>query len=311
MLVVCTYENTTNRRGRHGMAFSNRIRSIEAVSKYVWSLYIWKHSTPKVSPRRCSCPTEMSCAQTFPKFVWGLFILKYRSWKGNDVLQTKGHGKNTMIKTYGKWNVCRCAWMEFPDTSMQLQLHENKTGSLTRLSQNCTKPITGHSMTFSRRQNKHLKNPATLETSGSTSTVAWKKLHRSQILSWTLYESDEHCCCCADATKPHSSTVFLNLTPPWHRSNSICGSRFGGRIQEEIHHIAVPSIYSGLAWHQTSQRAWCPAWIYSLLFSVSVSEVKAATRVVGSFCGLWQKKVRPSLRDLYCSRFDERWYVGE
>ena len=56
------------------MAFSNRMRSIEVVAKYVWSLYIWKHSTPKVSPRTCSFPTEMSCAQTLPKFVWGLFI---------------------------------------------------------------------------------------------------------------------------------------------------------------------------------------------------------------------------------------------
>ena len=56
---------------------------------------------------------------------------------------------------------------------MQLQLHENKTGSLTRLSPNCTEPIMPrHSMTFSRRQNKHLKTPATLETSGSTSAVS-------------------------------------------------------------------------------------------------------------------------------------------
>ena len=56
------------------MAVSNRMRSIEVVSKHVWSLYIWKHSTPKVSPRGCLFPIEMSCAQTLPKFVWGLFI---------------------------------------------------------------------------------------------------------------------------------------------------------------------------------------------------------------------------------------------
>ena len=55
------------------MAVSNRMRSIEVVSKHVWSLYIWKHSTPKVSPRDAFSP-EMSCAQTLPKFVWGLFL---------------------------------------------------------------------------------------------------------------------------------------------------------------------------------------------------------------------------------------------
>ena len=41
------------------MAVSNRMRSIEVVSKHVWSLYIWKHSTPKVSPRGCLFPNEL------------------------------------------------------------------------------------------------------------------------------------------------------------------------------------------------------------------------------------------------------------
>ena len=33
------------------IAFSNRMRSTEMFSKYAWSLYIWKHSTSKVSPK--------------------------------------------------------------------------------------------------------------------------------------------------------------------------------------------------------------------------------------------------------------------
>ena len=223
MLVVCTYENTTNRRGGHGMAVSNRMRSIEVVSKHVWSLYIWKHSTPKVSPRGCLFPIEMSCAQTLPKFVWGLFIWKYRSWKGRTkCCKQEGQGNNIMIKTYGKWGVCRCAWMEFPDTSMQLQLHESKTGSLTRLSPNCTKPIMPrHSMTFSRRQNKHLKTPATLETSGSTSAVPSHRLS-----AWKAT--------CANS---------------WmHRHGAACGKRFASRPSTEIMLLET---------HQSSDNPLC------------------------------------------------------
>ena len=98
--------------------------------------------------------------------------------------------------------------MEFPDTSMQLQLHESKTGSLTRLSPNCTKPIMPrHSMTLSRRQNKHLKTPATLETSGSTSAVPSHRLS-----AWKAT--------CAN---------------PWmHRHGAACGKRFASRPSTQI-----------------------------------------------------------------------------
>lgn len=48
---------------------------------------------------------------------------------------------------------------------------------------------------------------------------------------------------CTDATKTLSSTAVL--IPPWHRSDSICGSRFGGRKQEEIRdHMDVPPVCS-------------------------------------------------------------------
>ena len=62
----------THSRSRcgHGMAFSNRMRSTDMFSKYAWSLYIWKHSTSKVSPKKCSFLSEMSCAQTLTRFVW-------------------------------------------------------------------------------------------------------------------------------------------------------------------------------------------------------------------------------------------------
>ena len=81
------------------MATSNRMRSIEMVPTYVWRLYIWKHSTPKVSPRGCLFPTEMSCAQTLPQFVWFVHM-KIQKLKGE--LQQEGQGNNLMIRTYGK-----------------------------------------------------------------------------------------------------------------------------------------------------------------------------------------------------------------
>ena len=128
--------------------------------------------------------------------------------RGTKCCKQEGQGNNIMIKTYGKWGVCRCAWMEFPDTSMQLQLYESKTWSLTRLSPNCTKPIMPrHSMTFSRRQNKHLKTPATLETSGSTSAVPSHRLS-----AWKAT--------CANS---------------WmHRHGAACGKRFASRPSTEI-----------------------------------------------------------------------------
>ena len=82
-------------------------------SKYAWSLYIWKHSTSKVSPKKCSFHSEMSCAQTLTRFVWGLYIWKYSRRKRNKALQTKTTGKEQMIKTYGERAACRSACMDF------------------------------------------------------------------------------------------------------------------------------------------------------------------------------------------------------
>ena len=142
--------------------------------------------------------------------------------RGTKCCKQEGQGNNIMIKTYGKWGVCRCAWMEFPDTSMQLQLHESKTGSLTRLSPNCTKPIMPrHSMTFSRRQNKHLKTPATLETSGSTSAVPSHRLS-----AWKAT--------CANS---------------WmHRHGAACGKSFASRPSTEIMLVET---------HQSSDHPLC------------------------------------------------------
>ena len=83
------------------MAFSNRMRGTEMFSKYVWSLYIWKHSTSKVSPRKYSFLNEMSCVHTLTRFVWGLYIWKYSRRKRNKALQTNGRVKNRWSRRTG------------------------------------------------------------------------------------------------------------------------------------------------------------------------------------------------------------------
>ena len=83
------------------MAFSNRMRGTEMFSKYVWSLYIWKHSTSKVSPRKYSFLNEMSCVHTLTRFVWGLYVWKYSRRKRNKALQTNGRVKNRWSRRTG------------------------------------------------------------------------------------------------------------------------------------------------------------------------------------------------------------------
>ena len=222
MLVVCTYENTTNRRAGHGMAVSNRMRSIEVVSKHVWSLYIWKHSTPICHQEDAFSPLKWAAHRHYRSLFGVCSYENTEAGRGTKCCKQEGQENNIMIKTYGKWGVCRCAWVEFPDTSMQLQLHESKTGSLTRLSPNCTKPIMPrHSMTFSRRQNKHLKTPATLETSGSTSAVSSHRL----------------------------SAWKATCTNSWmHRHGAACGKRFASRPSTEIMLLET---------HQSSDNPLC------------------------------------------------------
>ena len=226
MLLVCTYENTTNQRGGHGMAFSSRMRSIEVVSKYVWSLYICKHSTPlRCHQEGTLSPLKLAAHRHYRSLFGVCSYENTEAGRGTKCCKQKGHGKNIMIKTYGKWGVCRCAWMEFPDTIMQLQLHEMKAKpDHWHALPNCTKPIIPrHSMTFSRRQNKHLKTPATSETSGSTSAVpshrlsAWKATCAN---SWM----HRHGAACDKRFASRPSTEIMLLETQQSSDNPLCSN---------------------------------------------------------------------------------------
>ena len=89
MLVVCTYENTTNRRGGHGMAVSNRMRSIEVVSKHVWSLYIWKHSTPLGVTKRMPFPHWNELRTDITEVCLGFVHMKIQKLEGERSVANK------------------------------------------------------------------------------------------------------------------------------------------------------------------------------------------------------------------------------
>ena len=137
---------------------------------------------------------------------------------------------------------------------MQLQLHESKTGSLTRLSPNCTKPIMPrHSMTFSRRQNKHHKTPATLETSGSTSAVpshrlsAWKATCAN---SWM----HRHGAACGKRFASRPSTEIMLLETQQSSDNPLCSNPAASITQARWELPATCAENSRLGLHTWSQK---------------------------------------------------------
>ena len=76
---------------------------------------IWKHSTSKVSPKKCSFLSEMSCAQTLTRFVWGLYIWKNTAeGRGTKHCKQKRPVKNRWSKrTGGEVHADPPAWI-FP-----------------------------------------------------------------------------------------------------------------------------------------------------------------------------------------------------
>jgi len=64
----------------------------EMISKYVWSLYTGKHSTSKVSPRKCSFLNEMSRVQTITKFKSGFVHMKIQQKKAEQSVANKKDG---------------------------------------------------------------------------------------------------------------------------------------------------------------------------------------------------------------------------
>ena len=150
------------------MAFSNRMRGTEMFSKYVSSLYIWKHSTSKVSPRKCSFLNEMSCVQTLTKLVWGLYIWKYSRRKRNKALQTIGRVKNRWSRRTGTEVYANPLTWNFPVqkcdsnyiTLKQIQIID------THMSPNFVKPIMPRHDTF--------KTPGQASPNPSNFGETWK-----------------------------------------------------------------------------------------------------------------------------------------
>ena len=166
------------------MAFSNRMRGTEMFSKYVWSLYIWKHSTSKVSPRKYSFLNEMSCVHTLTRFVWGLYMWKYRRRKRNKALQTNGRVKNRWSRRTGSevyadpptWNFRVQACDSNYITLKQIQIIDTLVAKF-RKAHNATP------------RHDTFKTPGQASPNPSNFGDTWKYLCSSVASSWSLESS--------------------------------------------------------------------------------------------------------------------------
>ena len=218
-------------------------------SKYAWSLYIWKHSTSKVSPKKCSFLSEMSCAQTLTRFCLGFVTYENTAeGRGNKALQTKTTGKGIDDQDVRE---ARC---------MQIRLHGFSRGKHATPNYITLKQIqiidtlvakfckahdaTPQHDTFKTPRTKLLQTPATLETLGSTSAV-------SVASSWSLEGS---MCQFMDYTvmeQPVARNLFqslaagIMLVEPQQSSSdiSLCS-----------HPVASKTSQSGITWPQNSKK---------------------------------------------------------